>query len=398
MKTIKLVITSAFMLLLCLTAKAQWAGEDKEVLRKPDNSQVVSIGVMDGSSDKCYEWTGPHIESIDTHQPVILVNPQSSEETYICTRISSCGVEQDQVKVKVIDTISIVSVTPLKECYNDGEQIKREDFLIVTDPPGNESLVTVTPSVAVNNFQQLIHSYDEDEVTFSLTYNDYTSTKTATVRVYNESLTTTSTESVNFTDFKKKLNTVKIMVEKGKEVLNYLNQFATASPCQPDGNLIVNMPNSETFFTCCNGNEVVGFTVTGFSFNPELAIECHFPTSLSIPGAGGLYIHFKAAVGANIGPLTFAFKGDCSEIVVPIGLFVSIQAGAEATFLSKDIFTAALDIKAVGSAGLNWVVGKDIEWTGLKVVIGIDATFTYFGGLDSKGEFFPLYTHVFFKD
>ena len=88
------------MLLLCLTAKAQWAGEDKEVMREEDNSQTVTIGTPDGSSDKCYDWSGPHIMS-DPHQATITVNPQSSEELYTVTRSSSCGVEQDQVKVKV---------------------------------------------------------------------------------------------------------------------------------------------------------------------------------------------------------------------------------------------------------------------------------------------------------
>lgn len=395
MKTIKSVITLAFVLLLSLAAKAQWAGEDKEVLREPDNSQVVTIGVMDGSSDKCYEWSGPNIYSIDHNQPVILVNPQSSEETYICTRTSSCGVEQDEVKVKVIDTIALVSVTPLKSCYNHGDPIVLSDFVIVTYPTGYESLVTVTPNVAENNFQQL-HSYDEDELTFSLTYNGHTSTKTATVRVYNEALTFTDGESVNFTDFKKKLTAIKIAVEKGKEVVNYLNQFATASPCHPGGNLVVNLPNAEFFYTCCNGNEVNGFTVTGFSFNPELAIECHFPTSLSIPGAGGLYIHFKAAVGANVGPLTITYKGDCSNVSIPILLYASIQAGAEAVLLHPDVFSAAIDIKGKGTGGINWILGQELAWTGLTVEIGLDVTFTYFGGF-MESKYFPLYTHTFFK-
>jgi len=185
MKTIKSLITLAFVLLLCLTAKAQWAGEDKEVLRDPyNNSQVVSIGVQDGSSDACYEWTGPHITS-DPHKPVVVVNPQDEEETYTCTRISSCGVEEDQVKVKVLDTISIVSVTPLKNCYNDGDDVHLSDFEIVTSPAGWGFMVEVSPTHLNNNWG--LGDVDETmELTFTLDYNGHQSVKHATVNVFND--------------------------------------------------------------------------------------------------------------------------------------------------------------------------------------------------------------------
>ena len=114
-----------------------------------------------------------------------MVNPQSSEELYTVTRSSSCGVEQDQVKVKVVDSVTIVSVTPLKDCYNSGDNLALSDFEIKTNPDGYESLVQFTPTRVTNYAGE---SDEEQTITFSLNYRGHTSTNEATVNVFNEDL------------------------------------------------------------------------------------------------------------------------------------------------------------------------------------------------------------------
>ena len=147
MKYIKSMIAAALLLLVWLPAQAQFAGENKTVLKAPDNSQEVIIGQDPEKDGYCYQWVGPHIVG-DSTTAKIKVNPRSPKEDYFVKRISDCdGVEYGKVTVKLVDTISIVSVKPTR-CYNDGDTIKREHFEIVTLPEGYESMVIVTPIIA----------------------------------------------------------------------------------------------------------------------------------------------------------------------------------------------------------------------------------------------------------
>jgi hypothetical protein len=394
MKTIKSVITSAFLLLLCLTAQAQWAGEDKEVLREEDNSQTVSIGVMDGSSDKCYEWTGPHIESVDTHQPVIIVKPQDAEETYICTRTSSCGVEQDMVKVKVIDTISIVSVTPLKQCYNSGDNLALTDFEIVTYPAGYQSLVHFTPTQVYNNAGA---SEEQQTITFNLTYNGHTSTKTATVNVFNEDLGLSTCTSVDFHKFIESFKTINSMVEKAKGLSDKLNSIAkNASPCSPDFHLVVTLPQGEDIHACCEGKEIDGFKLSLPSIDANLGIDCYIPTTLSIPHVGGLQIHVGAAIGVALGPMSFNFKRECSNVTIPLGLYANIAGGVQVFFGDPDFFSAELNLVGTGSTSLTWVVGESIKWSPLDVNLKIQGKVTLCSFYTDEVDYM-LFTYSFFK-
>lgn len=393
MKTIKSVITSAFLLLLCLTAKAQWAGEDKEVLREEDNSQTVTIGVADGSSDKCYEWSGPNIQG-DIHSATIVVKPQDPEQTYICTRTSSCGVEQDQVVVKVIDTISIVSVTPLKNCYNSGDQLALTDFEIVTYPEGYQSLVQFTPTQVHNNAGA---SEEVQTINFSLTYNEHTSTKSASVNVFNEDLGLSSSSSVDFHKFIEDFKKINAMVEKAKGLTDKLNSIAKgASPCSPDFHLILTMPEGADIHACCNGEEIDGFKMDLPSIDAYLGIDCYIPTTLSIPHVGGLQIHVGAAIGVKLGPLSFKFKRECSNITIPLGLYANIAGGVQVFFGDPDFFSAELNLVGEGSTSLTWTVGESIKWSPLNVGLKIVGKVTLASFWTEEVDY-NLFTYTFFN-
>ena len=393
MKTIKLVITSAFMLLLCLTAKAQWAGEDKEVLREEDNSQTVTIGVADGSSDKCYEWSGPNIQG-DVHSATITVNPQDQEQTYICTRTSSCGVEQDQVVVRVKDTISLVSVTPLKDCYNSGDALVLTDFEIVTDPAGYESLVQFSPGQVYN----LAGASEEIQtITFGLTYNGYTSTKTAQVNVFNEDLGVSQGQSVDFQKFVEDIKKINAMVEKTKGFVSKLNSIAKGvSPCEPAFHLVLNLPQCDDIHACCNGEEVDGYKLNMPSIDANLGVDCYIPTSLSIPHVGGLEIHVGAAVGVTFGPLSYTYKGECSNLTYPLGLYANIAGGVRVFFGDPDFLSAELNLVGTGSTSLVWTIGQSIQWKPLDVSLKIVGKVTLLSFYTDEVDYM-LFTYSFFN-
>ena len=67
----KRIIAILLLLALGWGAQAQFAGPDKHVARNVDNSQTVTLGVADASTDACYIWTGSHIEAI----PIRLLSP-----------------------------------------------------------------------------------------------------------------------------------------------------------------------------------------------------------------------------------------------------------------------------------------------------------------------------------
>ena len=393
MKTIKSVITSAFLLLLCLTAQAQWAGEDKEVLREPDNSQTVTIGVPDGSSDKCYDWTGPNIVG-NAHQATITVNPQSEEEIYVCTRTSSCGAEEDQVKVKVIDTISIVSVTPLKQCYNSGDNLALTDFEIVTSPAGYQSLVQFTPT-QVTNYAGA--SEEQQTITFSLTHNGHTSTKTATVNVFNENLGLSTCTSVDFSKFLEDFKTINKMVEKAKGLTDKLNSLAKGvSPCAPAFNLVLNLPQGQDIHACCNGQEIDGYRLTLPSLDVSMAVDCYIPTTLSIPHVGGLQIHVGAGIGVKLLGLTFNYKRECSNITIPLSLYANIAGGVQVFFGDPDFFSAELNLVGEGSSTITWTVGESIKWSPLDVSLKIQGKVTLVSFYTDEVDYM-LFTYSFFK-
>ena len=404
MKTIKSLITLAFVLLLCLTAKAQWAGEDKEVLRDPyNNSQVVSIGVQDGSSDACYEWTGPHITS-DPHKPVVVVNPQDEEETYTCTRISSCGVEEDQVKVKVLDTISIVSVTPLKNCYNDGDDVHLSDFEIVTSPAGWGFMVEVSPTHLNNNWG--LGDVDETmELTFTLDYNGHQSVKHATVNVFNDNLAVSTGQSYNFKIFVKSLKAIENIVKKAQGLTDKLNKLAHLAPgaeppCEPGFNIFLDIPNTDEqdIHSCCNGEEVDGFKVVSNSVSAELFVDCFIPTQLSLPWLGGVRIHVGGSIGASVGPLEFKYLGnECNTTTVPVGLYATVSGGVQILLLRDDVLNAQLDLVGKAQTGFNWVVGQKLEWHPLDLTLTVVGQAIFMNMFHEKVNY-PLFSYQLFNE
>lgn len=395
MKTIKSLLLT-FMLLLCLTAQAQWAGEDKVVLRELDNSQTVSIGVQGSSTEICYEWTShPTIVSTDLHQAVIVVNPQAPEETYICTRTSSCGVEQDMVKVKVLDSISIVSVTPLKNCYNSGDQVELSHFEIETYPPGYGTLVQFSPDHVYNNWG--LYDADEETITFELSYNNHTSRKTATVNVYNENQTITYGESYDFVKLVHQIEAINNMVKKAKGITDKLNSFAKGiSPCSPDFHLVATRPQATVIRTCCNDEQYLGFKLDLPYYDVFMAIDCYIPTTLKIPVVGGVDIHVGAAVGARLGPLSAIYKGKCSNISITVGAYANVSGGVRVSVADPDFLSGELNLVGEGGTNVTWVLGEAIDWHPVDVslkIVGKVMALSFF----TKQIEFQICSHTFFN-
>ena len=67
-----------------MTVRAQWAGEDKMILRTENNDQTVTLSVINPDPNACYKWTGPNILT-DASRPTITANPQERiSSTAVC--------------------------------------------------------------------------------------------------------------------------------------------------------------------------------------------------------------------------------------------------------------------------------------------------------------------------
>lgn len=126
-------------LLLPAMAWAQWAGPDKTFL----SGQNVGMDIGEAPwevGEYCYTWSeglNAHIpQNQDIHQPVIRVFPTDTVEVYNVQRVGPWGVEEDQVVLRRVDTVTIVSITPKKSCFTYGKDlsVSLEDFEIVTSP------------------------------------------------------------------------------------------------------------------------------------------------------------------------------------------------------------------------------------------------------------------------
>jgi hypothetical protein len=397
MKTIKSIITSAFMLLLCLSAQAQaqtsqFAGEDKEVMALPDSSQTVEIGLPGNTSEYCYTWTGGDIKT-DVHQPTVTVNPKKASNTYRVTRTGPCGVEEDEVIVTLKDSAGIVSVKPLKCCYSAGDAISIEDFEIVTEPTGYESMVTLSPTTARNK-AEWIGTEDTQDITFKLEYNGKTSTKVVTVKVFNDDLAMTAgQQSLSLKDFIKDLEKVKKQVAKGQKLADMLSSLSSAAtPCKPEANLDFAFPAGRSLKSCCNGKEVDGFSIDGPAITLGITVECDFPTSLTIPViGGGLYINVAVGVGAFVGPFNFKYLGkECTSATIPFGLYANVSGGLKFKVPDEDILSMQINVVGEAKSSIVWVVGEGPQWHPLDLTITAVGKVVLLYGLVTEQISYPL--------
>jgi hypothetical protein len=404
MKKIQSVVALGLMLLICLSVQAQWAGHDTVIVRKPNNSQKAVIGLADNTGEASYEWRGidetttSHILT-NRHSSQVVVKPQAAVETFIVTRTTACGEEQDEVVVTVLDFPTLVSVIPKVHCYNNQDIVNLSDFLIETYPPGYENLVAVTPNHVSNDWLSVS---DEDELTFKLYYNDsVVSSKTVSVTVYNDGLPISANGSYNYYDYDHYANQVVKLVsvlEGGRDLAAVFNKLDIISPCSPQFNINVDKPSPVFYSSCCNGEPTICFGLHGPSFSAEGGVEC----DVLIPGANfagvaGLYGHIGLLMGFSIGPFDFLYKGECSSVTLPVSLYVEASGGLKFRVFSDDFFSASLYLVGRGQLGFNWEVGKEMKVPTVNVDLSVKGKVTTLGFF-SYSVNIPLCSHQFFKN
>lgn len=376
MKEYKSILIKGIMMLvlLCgsLSAAAQWAGPDQEVLRTENNDQTITLSVLNAQPNACYIWTGENIQG-DNKQPTVTANPQSSVCTYVCKCISALGVDEDEVVVTLDDSVAIVSVTPIKECYADGDPIVTSNFTIVTNPAGYENQVTVSPIRATSTYGQR-----QQELTFSLTVEGKTATKTANIDVISSEQRVSLSESRSVKELYKILKSGGEVVKKAmdaKEAMKAMDKLRV-TPCSPTWDFTFDPQFPfECTQVCCNDKTTEVLQVNFPAVTLSGGIDCTVPI-WGFPYAASVNLVLSVGASVTAGPASgqMAWQSDCFEAKLPISFSFSASGGLGVSVLSPDVLSIDARLQSSISKSLEWVIGKSIQWDKTKLSLDVVGT------------------------
>lgn len=396
LKDMKRLTSILLLLAFTLVAQAQIAGPVVSVVRKPDNSQTAQVGVPDASVDVCYQWTGPHIVG-DPNLPVITVHPIQDTEEYVVKRISKNGVEEDLTLVILENYAEIASVTPKYGCYSQGDAISTNDFIITTDPPGYENLVTVTPATASNTLGASISTM---WLTFKLTQNGHTDSTTKSIKVVNNDLDASEGISLDASDLVKSIKKCTALVNKlenMKKNINNLSFLKSVSDCEFDVDYSLNEPTVVNRKKCCSDhtvNDVLYVTFPSFSIGGGLG--CRFPF-YGIPHVASADVVLNLGVSFSLGPIQGELSPNttCCTFCIPVSGTVSVSGGVGVSLGGGDLLSADLLLQGSTTATTQWCPvgdGFSIHLNGKVSVVGQVKLISFI----TYSIEYPLFTYYLF--
>jgi len=384
MKPIRTFIATVFILLAGLSLHAQnpfdlppLVGGEQWLLREWDDSQTITLSQPE-TPNVCYEWTGPDIQS-GWHTPTITAKPVDSVNIYTVRRISQCGVDEAQITVRLTDTIAIVEVTP-KKCFNNGDSIKRDDFVIITNPPGHENWVYPSTTVARHQSQFTSDStiiIGRQTVKFELRWNGHTSTNSTEIEVVNDNLTATASISPELHNLVKTIQKVEELTKKAEKAQKlFIKKISLADLCEPDiGSLGFSYTLPHTTYYCCNGEVVKSENWSIPSLSISASGDCQFPIPYaSIPYVGGFYIVGILSLYANAGPATLHFRGKCSSGDLPIEFGFDLSGGARFQIVYKEFLSGSARFSVGGKFNFSVAAGNNetgLNWKGFEVPVAL---------------------------
>jgi hypothetical protein len=330
-----------------------------------------------------YEWSGPGIQSNNT-LPQIRIRPHDGENEYRVRRVDSCGVSEEKVIITVVDTISIVSVTP-KGCFIKGDTITKEDFIIVTVPAGFEDFVKISPNVAqiqpilpVNGqipftnvgvegeISNPFVQHAPQELTFSLTRGGHTTTKKVEVEVYKDEPANSFSINVNTLGFYRMIETAKAKAQQINDIVELIKNYAPPglSPCKLDLNYSADIPLPLFFKSCCGGDEVDAYNLSAPNLTFAIMGECDFPLTAVVPMLPpNIKMNIGAQVGINIKKFELKYRGwECSRLEVPMEFFVDVFGGPKIEFLGDALEASGKCVVHVSFGGAVVINKEGVKW------------------------------------
>ncbi len=324
-----LAAVMALCLMVPLNALSQgYAGPNKIMLK---DSSVVIGGK--GCSNCCYLWT----PATGLSDPKIL-HPTAKPTATTTYTLKVTGdnfniSDVSQMTVTVKDGIDGLTVTAKKCCWSKGDSLGLSQFTIVTDPPGLENTVTISPtSVPTNIFVTPVGSFP---VTFTAKGPNNT-TKTAVVNISGVDPDAQLQFSAGLGQF------------KPAEIIDYIDKVINAvkmGPCGATGGPSATMSFATGKICCPAAGCIKDFNAYNGTYNYDIGYQCDFP----FPGVGIPYvasINLRINVSAGIAVSLGNIKTTCNgvDVCYSVGFTGSIGGGISGTILGGKVVDASLMI------------------------------------------------------
>ncbi|MFZ4400798.1 MAG: hypothetical protein ACOYO1_12250 [Bacteroidales bacterium] len=327
------LVIMAICLALPLKALSQgYAGPNKTILK--DSSVVIGGS---GCSSCCYLWT----PATGLSDPKIL-HPIAKPTTTTTYTLKVTGdnfkiSDVSQMTVTVKDGMDGLTVTPNKCCWKKGDSIGLSQFTIVTDPPGLENTVTISPTTVPGNIFlgfPLPSSTATLPVTFTARGPNNT-TKTATVNISCVDEDVQGQVQVGTGALK-----VAEILEGIDDITNKVSAVLGVWSCQPTGGWSQNMSFS-TGKLCCDVGCIKDMYAYNGTINYDKGIQCDFPF-YGIPYAGSINFRVMASAGVafSLGNIKTTCEG--ADNCINVAIAGNIGGGLSATIAGGKIIDMSI--------------------------------------------------------
>lgn len=387
------ILTTAFLFVLATSSYGQFAGEDKQLLKLEDNSQTVTIGKPDPNEGVCYIWENSpdFVPGTDVNQPTVTVNPTTEgEHIYRVKRLSSCGVEEDEVKVELTSSLTIVSVTPIPHCWSKDDRVMVEQFVIETDPPGHSD------RVRIRHGDEVAHCPD-DEFTKEQTIHFIATGTGEDDNEENECVITVVSdheESIGTSILSQEIDLqgkfFNGITNKLTKISHFLKNCPLKLPIDVDPPTFSGPTIEVGHSKVCCPNEIGDKYSIGVSAGATAGLKVSYPLPppLGIPKLAGLNIKAEFHFGITLKG-TFE-KNPCSnnDICLEAKANATLGLGVGATVLSEDLLDASLMVETEFElAWVKYCLEQGLSWGALCVSANVVGTVTLFSFIEKKVEF-----------
>lgn len=383
MKNIKQILIIIMGLMPVMTVRAQWAGEDKQILRSKEDDQTVTLSVINPDPDACYKWTGPNIQT-DPSSHTITANPQERYQQYRCTRLTAEGVDQDNVLIEVLDSVKIVSVVPTKGCFQVGDELSFSDFEIVTEPPEYKDYVDFTPRSIPDLGGSAGSPFDRMDVEFFIDMGEYREKKIITIDYINPDQFITNTLSVDFMKIEDMIKDIRGVKTKTKGVLGNIERAYSLIEKAPDIGykpLEIKKPEisvgaihyTKMGVECCNDNMVKTVPIGWDGFSAEVGLEGRMNWPTPIPEVFFL-LTIDLSASVTVGQVEFVYCSDpeCRSTTISVSFDASASIGAGVSIFNPNVLNITVGARgAVSVPGTYDILNQEIAIHDAKLTVSL---------------------------
>jgi len=304
------------------------AGPDQKTCNKGSNLAEITpvrLGVNNPPPGLCYYWT-PESHLSDPHSPNPMASPPQTT-TYSLTVVGPNFTFQHSYSVTVeVDYLLSYHVYPKYSCYKAGTPLTKDDFDIVTNPPGLEDRIDFLPKTT--DISLVPPAFGEYTQTINFTTECHPISRSVNIHVVDDRSTT------GFQAVLPDIGNLQIAnsMEKLAQTMDKLN-FLRKIPLPMSCSFTSIAPQlvggyGQTKNCCDNGAAIVtGISASG-AYKICFASECALPIPyLSIPKV----VSVNAVLGWEIcASPTIQYETSCSDtanICISVPLEVELGGG-----------------------------------------------------------------------